>query len=44
MQSKCLGQEFEKDIWDFPGGPVVKISPSNAGSTGSMPSYQAEIP
>ena len=23
--------------WDFPGGPVVKNSPANAGDTGSIP-------
>ena len=25
------------DFWDFPGGPVVKNLPSNAGDTGSVP-------
>ena len=23
--------------WDFPGGPVVKTLPANAGDTGSIP-------
>ena len=23
--------------WDFPGGPVVKTSPSSAGGVGSIP-------
>jgi len=23
--------------WDFPGGPVVKDLPANAGDTGSIP-------
>ena len=29
---------------DFPGGPVVKTSPSNAGGAGSLPSQRAKIP
>ena len=29
---------------DFPGGPVVKTSPSNAGSVGSIPGLGAKIP
>ena len=29
---------------DFSGGPVVKTSPSNAGSAGSIPSQEAKIP
>ena len=33
-----------QDDWDFPGGPVVKNSPSNAGHTGSIPSWETEIP
>ena len=24
-------------LWDFPGGPVAKISPSNTGGAGSIP-------
>ena len=30
--------------WDFPGGPVVKTSPSNAGGAGSINSQGAGIP
>ena len=30
--------------WDFPGGPVVKTSPSNAGGTGSISGQGAKIP
>ena len=26
-----------KDVWDFPGGAVVKNPPANAGDTGSSP-------
>ena len=29
---------------DFPGGPVVKSSPSNAGGMGSIPGRGAKIP
>ena len=29
---------------DFPGGPVVKISHSNAGGAGLIPSWGAKIP
>ena len=29
---------------DFPGGPVVKTSPSNAGGVGSIPGWGARIP
>ena len=29
---------------DFPSGPVVKTSPSNAGGVGSIPGWGAKIP
>ena len=29
---------------DFPGGPVVKTLPSNAGRVGSIPGQGAKIP
>ena len=29
--------------WDFPGGPVVKTSPSNAGGVGSKLGQRAKI-
>ena len=29
---------------DFPGGPVFKISPSNAGGAGSIPGQGAKVP
>ena len=32
------------ESWDFPGGPVVKTSPSNAGGAGSIPGWGAKIP
>ena len=31
-------------FWDFPGGQVVKTSPSNAGYKGSVPGWGARIP
>ena len=33
-----------KISWDFPGGPVVKTSPSNAGGAGSIPGWGAKVP
>ena len=30
--------------WDFPGGPVVKTSPSKAGGAGSIPGQGTKIP
>ena len=29
--------EYGLNIWDFPGGAVVKNPPANAGDTGSSP-------
>ena len=31
-------------MWDFPGGPVVKTLPSNAGAVSSIPGRAAKIP
>ena len=45
---KCiqLCKTFAIKIWkrDFPGDPVVKTSPPNAGSAGSIPDQRAKIP
>ena len=30
--------------WSFPGGPVVKISPSGVGGSGLIPGWEAKIP
>ena len=30
----------EGTSWDFPGGPVVKNPPSNAGDMGSIPGQE----
>ena len=41
---------MDKEPWliqyvrDFAGGPVVKTSPSNPGSAGSIPGWEAKIP
>ena len=35
---------FKHSYRDFPGGPVVKTLPSNAGGAGSIPSWGAKIP
>ena len=35
---------FKRGSWDFPGGPVVKTSPSNAGRAGSILGQGAKIP
>ena len=45
VQSKSPCLYFLKFVvWDFPGSPVVKTSPSNAGGVGSIPGQEAEIP
>ena len=35
---------WNKPQGDFPGSPVVKTSPSNAGGVGSIPGQGAKIP
>ena len=42
----CLTNQNTSDIhnWDFPGGPVVKNLPYNAGDTGSIPGWGIKIP
>ena len=43
-----LGSErtfyIKKPERDFPGGPVVKTLPSNAGGAGSIPGQGAKLP
>ena len=36
--------DFKTKTGDFPGGPVVKNPPSNAGDTGSIPGQGTKIP
>ena len=41
----CLGFSSPKCIsWDFPGGPVVKNLPCNAGDAGLLPGQRTKIP
>ena len=39
-----LKESTKKLLRDFPGGPVVKTSPSNAGGVGSIPGWGARVP
>ena len=32
-----------EDYWDFPGGPVVKNLPTNAGDVGLIPGQETKI-
>ena len=40
----CEHGHLLKVLWDFPGGPVVKNPPSNAGDVGSIPCRGTKIP
>ena len=46
LLNQCLSISVSQSLSlrDFPGSPVVKTSPSNAESTGSIPSQGAKIP
>ena len=35
---------YKISYWDFPGGPVVKNPPYNAGDVGSIPGQGTKIP
>ena len=39
-----LGTKITTQVWDKPGGPVVKNSPSNAGDGGSVPGQGTKTP
>ena len=39
-----FGSIKTEDLGDFPGGPVVKNPPSNAGDGGSIPGRGTKIP
>ena len=39
-----LGTKITTQVWDEPGGPVVKNSPSNAADEGSVPGQGTKIP
>ena len=38
---KTVGDDDK--VWDFPGGPAVNTSPSNAGGAVSVPGHGAKI-
>ena len=40
----CSSKNTIKEIRDFPGGPVVKNPPYNAGDVGSIPGQRTKIP
>ena len=43
-QTNALNTTLKTVSEDFPGGPVVKTSPSNAGDVGSIPGQGTKIP
>ena len=36
-------EHWKERFRDFPGGPVVKTSPSNTGGAGSIPGWGAKV-
>ena len=42
FQSTCISLNSHQ--WDFPGGPVVKVPPCNAGNMGLMLGWGTKIP
>ena len=42
MNGQNLGEKYHLQ-WDFPGGPVIKTSPSEARDVGSIPGQEAKI-
>ena len=42
LEAKCTF--LEQTNRDFPGGPVVKILPSNIGGAGLIPAHRAKTP
>ena len=44
MLQQIRRDPLKDDCWDFPGGPVVKKLPSNAGGVGSNPDWETKIP
>ena len=41
---ECYAVILDYNCRDFPGGPVVKNPPSNAGDTASIPGQETKIP
>ena len=44
MTFSSWGQVYQKESWNFPGGPVVKNLPPNAGGIGSISGWETKIP
>ena len=44
LKGQCFMLDRKRTQRDFPGGPVVKTSPSNAGDAGLIPGWGAKIP
>ena len=44
QEERLIEQALQKLLGDFCGGPVVKTSSSNAGSSGSIPGWGTKIP
>ena len=45
LKNQTLNGGIKKEQeWDFPGGPMVKNPPSNAGDAGSIPGRGTKIP
>ena len=44
MQKRMNRHAWNKKFRDFPGGPVVKNPPSNAGGAGLIPGLGTKIP
>ena len=43
-QNTCVIQQLKSSDGDFPGGPVVKTSPSDTGGVSSIPAGGAKMP
>ena len=44
FECPCLFKHCRNSCWDFPGGPVIKTLPCNAGNTGSIAEWGTKIP
>ena len=39
-----ISARLQNEQWAFPGGPVVKNPPANAGNLGLIPDQETKIP
>ena len=44
VQNRNRSTDIKTKLWDFPGSPVVRTSPSSAGDSGSVPGQGTKIP